>query len=278
MRVDNTMRLDKRTSVYCLADQHSSGDILEAKIFFDSIIVAYYLSQKAELIGKEFSKDLSDLGTDNDFVFLVEFVEKNQWIVSNNSFNIMIERNSRASVLSRAVIPEFSFFNHSCVSMITRSFHSDNQVVIRALRPIEKDEQIFDCYVPNYTVQSLEERLVGLIKYNFVCDCKACTVEFWASKNETGSRATSRNFHCIFMLQRELREIDEKLLKIKPTIDAEFKIKNKLPDFSKIYNALLKIIELSFQCLDENSYEIVKAKKLLTDVIYLSQNRFVSLK
>ncbi|CRL05942.1 CLUMA_CG019001, isoform A [Clunio marinus] len=67
-----------------------------------------------------------------------------------------------------------SLLNHSCAPNIKR-LNVDDKVVVIVSRPIEKGEQLFDSYRPNFNNQAKTIRQEALMKdYGFVCDCEAC--------------------------------------------------------------------------------------------------------
>lgn len=52
-------------------------------------------------------------------------------------------------------------------------------MILRAIRPIKKDEIVYDNYGPIYSMQSFSERQQKLKnRYWFDCQCKACTENF----------------------------------------------------------------------------------------------------
>ncbi|KAK4873924.1 hypothetical protein RN001_013284 [Aquatica leii] len=71
-----------------------------------------------------------------------------------------------------------SLLNHSCCPNVVRHCY-DRTIVLRALRPIVKGEQLFDNYGYHHAVMKKEQRREHLHKqYFFECRCEAC-VENW---------------------------------------------------------------------------------------------------
>lgn len=71
-----------------------------------------------------------------------------------------------------------SFLNHSCIPNTFRSyFREDSSVVfVKAIRDIEKDEEITVCYTnPLFTLQMRQDALQLL--YSFECKCERCQFE-----------------------------------------------------------------------------------------------------
>lgn len=63
--------------------------------------------------------------------------------------------------------------NHSCSPNVQRLF-VDDKMVLLAIRPISKGEQLFDCYLEPFYKLTLEERQALLKIYSFKCICEAC--------------------------------------------------------------------------------------------------------
>lgn len=74
-----------------------------------------------------------------------------------------------------AIFPKISLLNHSCDPNIRNSF--DGQfLTIYAARPIDRGEQVLNCYGPHYKVMDREERQSALAQqYCFECKCEKCT-------------------------------------------------------------------------------------------------------
>ncbi|XP_014221287.1 uncharacterized protein LOC106648721 [Trichogramma pretiosum] len=68
-----------------------------------------------------------------------------------------------------------SLVNHSCHPNIRKCFTKDMQIVIYAIRPIQKYSQLFDCYIGSFQETPKDTRQSKLIStYNFTCMCIAC--------------------------------------------------------------------------------------------------------
>jgi hypothetical protein len=82
--------------------------------------------------------------------------------------------NSFANGIGAGIYAVLSLFNHSCDPHVTRTFRG-NICQVRALRPVHKNEQIYDNYGVLYAVNDLDERREKLLEqYFFECKCAPC--------------------------------------------------------------------------------------------------------
>lgn len=84
----------------------------------------------------------------------------------------LVSTNSR---IFTAIFPNISILNHSCDPNIRNCFEGAN-LSIYAARDIAKNEEIFNCYGPNYKIMSKSERQTALKQqYCFECNCIKCS-------------------------------------------------------------------------------------------------------
>lgn len=80
-----------------------------------------------------------------------------------------------SSRIFTAIFPKISILNHSCDPNIRNSFDGPF-LSIYAAREIAKNEEIFNCYGPNYKLMPLSERQAALKQqYCFDCKCEKCS-------------------------------------------------------------------------------------------------------
>ncbi|BFZ15710.1 hypothetical protein BsWGS_18749 [Bradybaena similaris] len=76
--------------------------------------------------------------------------------------------------IATAIYPTASLMNHSCDPTIISSFIND-VLVVKAVRDVKVEEEIFNCYGPHYCRMSREERQEVLkSQYYFDCLCSPC--------------------------------------------------------------------------------------------------------
>lgn len=80
-----------------------------------------------------------------------------------------------SSRIFTAIFPKISMLNHSCDPNIRNCFDGPF-LRIYATRDIAENEEIFNCYGPNYKLMSKVDRKNALKQqYCFDCNCKRCT-------------------------------------------------------------------------------------------------------
>lgn len=80
-----------------------------------------------------------------------------------------------SSRIFTAIFPKVSMLNHSCDPNICNSFDGPF-LTIYASRDIAANEEIFNCYGPNYKLMSKSERQTALKQqYCFECKCEKCS-------------------------------------------------------------------------------------------------------
>ncbi|KAM8975834.1 protein-lysine N-methyltransferase SMYD4 [Pelodytes ibericus] len=83
----------------------------------------------------------------------------------------------KSSRLATALFPVLSLLNHSCDPNTTVSFRG-KCAVVRASRPIKRDEEVTHCYGPHKFQLNVGERQKLLrAQYFFTCQCEACSEE-----------------------------------------------------------------------------------------------------
>ncbi|XP_034194059.2 protein-lysine N-methyltransferase SMYD4-like [Osmia lignaria lignaria] len=137
----------------------------------------YYLATCTDIFGSSM-KDLSELVENTDAIFVGGLILRHLQLIFINSHIISEEYGLNGRSYGGALMPFLSLINHSCNPNILRVDRTGH-MIIYAIYPIKKDEQIFDNYGPLYAMLSKSMRHMELLKdYCFTCDCVAC-VEDW---------------------------------------------------------------------------------------------------
>jgi len=85
-------------------------------------------------------------------------------VVSNNQFRI-----------ATAIYPSASMMNHSCDPSVINSF-CGSRIIVKAIKPVGKGGEVFNCYGPHFRHHSLADRQETLKgQYHFTCTCPCCT-------------------------------------------------------------------------------------------------------
>ncbi|KAG8042011.1 hypothetical protein G9C98_000002 [Cotesia typhae] len=138
---------------------------------------AYLLSvfaSKTQLLNNT-SDDLRDLVNNELAIFLGGLILRHMNISSLNTFEGMIVKDKIKYKRSKLLGSIASYFNHSCDDNVSCNQYAD-KLVIRAIRNIKKDEQLFITYGPLFQTDTIKERREKLeLQYNFLCNCIPCS-------------------------------------------------------------------------------------------------------
>lgn len=127
---------------------------------------AYYYMKSFKTVEEFFEK-----GGDECLPYLLKHF---LGIVEANAFNSPLKTQTRD--LRRNIIYSFgSFFNHSCIpSLMSRTV--GNELVLTALRNIEKDEQLTISY-EFFLYEKKAKRQERLKRWGFQCNCDRCKID-----------------------------------------------------------------------------------------------------
>ncbi|XP_044004808.1 SET and MYND domain-containing protein 4-like [Aphidius gifuensis] len=267
--IDGKLQPDKFSSIHTLSSNLDVNSQEYMIISATSIFIAYFIAIKIGLITESWNDTLKD---NDDFIFLVEFVEKNICLTKINGFTIELPEFKDSTVsIAKAVLPSFSMFNHSCNSMMTRSTNGE-YMITTSLCPIKKGQQIFFNYGPSYARAKKQKRQEFYKNnYGFDCECECC-VEDWPLQCPEFI-VNEKNFHFIMPIQDKVIDYREKLSKASLSIDNYVRKYNRLMDLSKDTQNVIDFINEYYHMLDKNSGEIFVAQRLLENYNRLSQIR-----
>lgn len=141
----------------------------------DSCFILYYLATRTNFFGNRLEKDLSVLSNNNDAVFVGSLVLRHQQLIPSNGHTFCEERRAEEAVRrGLAIMPFLSLINHSCSPNTLRNC-TPKHVIMYAMYPIKKGEQLFDNYGQHYVITPKAERQAELSKqYYFKCNCTPC--------------------------------------------------------------------------------------------------------
>ncbi|BES90742.1 Set and mynd domain containing [Nesidiocoris tenuis] len=106
---------------------------------------------------------------------------------------------AKMNYVGLALYPSSDYYNHGCHPTLARYFVG-KKLVLRAERPIERGEEVFENYGPSFMNKPAEDRKKILkARYRFVCDCVACSENWPVLKelNPTTSIFRCRNIECV---------------------------------------------------------------------------------
>ncbi|RLU24101.1 hypothetical protein DMN91_004310 [Ooceraea biroi] len=164
-----------------------------------------------------------------------------------------------------AAMPFYSLLNHSCSPNVLR--HSrPKHIVLYAMYPIRKGEQLLDNYGQHYAILSRAERQQKLLKqYYFTCDCTPCQ-ENWPFHHELQSVKT------LVKKEEDRAKIYEALRKFNTYVDLA---KNDdIQDKSYIIEDLVKMVQVLHDHAPMPCEEMSNVIETLKRVYDLNGNRF----
>ncbi|KYM99519.1 SET and MYND domain-containing protein 4 [Cyphomyrmex costatus] len=172
---DGKLHSDKYIGVYSLvtnSEKRSVSDLF--KRTFDTSFIVYFLATRTVIFGAKLPEDLSGLANNNDVIFIGSLILRHQQIIPSNMHSFGEVQGLEYVERGIACMPFFSLINHSCNPNILRHSRSEH-IVMYAMYPIEKDEQLFDNYGKHYAVMPKVTRQRKLYEqYYFVCNCIPC--------------------------------------------------------------------------------------------------------
>lgn len=110
-------------------------------------------------------------GTDEPLSVSSSFFDRLCGAVQCNNFGLF---DPKEDCIGVSVIPEASYFNHSCLPNLCRVMCDGGIAAFYALREIRKGEPLTICYVDVQEVSTAERRRTLLTSYRFFCQCKRC--------------------------------------------------------------------------------------------------------
>ncbi|XP_029680669.1 SET and MYND domain-containing protein 4-like isoform X2 [Formica exsecta] len=263
---DGKLYSDRYISVYSLVtntDKRSVSDLLRRSL--DTCLILYFLATRTVMFGTKLPEDLSILAKNDDVTFIGGLILRHQQIIPSNIHTFSEEQGLECVERGIAAMPFLSLINHSCNPNIFR--HSrPKHVVIYAMYPIRKGEQLFDNYGEHYALKPRATRQQKLLKqYFFTCDCIPCQ-ENWPMYHELQS------FKTLVKRAEDKTKIREALWKFNTYVDLA--TEDNVRDKPYIIEDLLKMIQTLHNCAPMPCEEMSNVIETLKRVYDLNGNRF----
>ncbi|XP_029038440.2 SET and MYND domain-containing protein 4-like isoform X2 [Osmia bicornis bicornis] len=218
----------------------------------------YYLATRTDIFGSSM-KDLSELIENTDAIFVGGLILRHLQLIPPNAHPFTEEYKTTSVARGVALTPFLSLFNHSCnpnILRVSRTAH----IVVYSTYPIKKDEQIFDTYGHLYTEQPKSIRdLVLLTKFNFTCDCVACT-ENWPLFSELKLKQLNLGINPLLTWQNYPKYA---------RMAREGNVFNK-----DMIDDLLQMFQLVYNTLQMPHWAVAEISEIFKRVYSLSGNRF----
>ncbi|XP_076763579.1 protein-lysine N-methyltransferase SMYD4 [Xylocopa sonorina] len=248
------------------SEKRSVQDLFRRSL--DASFILYFLATCTNMFGNPLQKDLSVLMKNVDAIFVGGLILRYQQMIPSNVHSFHEERGLETVERGAAAMPFFSLFNHSCNPNVSRHSRSKHMVMY-AMYPIKKGEQIFDTYGQHYALTPRDERQKRLLKqYYFQCNCLPCR-ENWPLYYNL------KSFKNLVKKKEDKSKIMYALRKFPNYIDIV--TEGNISD-ENIVNDLLNMIEILYDLVPMPCEEMNNVVETLNRVYELSGNRVEILK
>ncbi|XP_043265685.1 SET and MYND domain-containing protein 4-like [Colletes gigas] len=254
----------------CLLAFDTHAKDTEDRLFIRSLnasFILYTLATCTNMFGNPLKKDIAELLKINDVTFVGGLILRNQRLIPCNRHGFTELQLCRMLPFSRgsAMMPFLTLFNHSCDPNVARHSRSGH-MIMSALYPIEKGEQIFDSYSQLYSYIPKAIRQKDLLKkYFFKCNCLPCQ-ENWPLFNDLKSVIN-------FGIKKDVFYDVVKLLKKCNTYKENAK-KGIIFDKSDIVDDAIRMIKLFYYQTPKPCLELTQLIEELKSIVYLTGNKF----
>ncbi len=127
-----------------------------------------YFSGKAD-ISEDDEEEEEEGEPSEEEVFIGRLLLRNLQVLQFNAHEVYESlRGSRRALkpwksqsIALAVYPRCSYFNHSCMASVGRTFVGD-RIVLTCLRPVDQGEELYENYGPTFYMKSVATTLVSL--------------------------------------------------------------------------------------------------------------------
>ncbi|CAL7933351.1 unnamed protein product [Xylocopa violacea] len=229
----------------------------------DASFILYFLATCTNMFGSPLQKDLSMLIKNVDVTFVGGLILRHQQMIPSNVHSFSEERDLGVVERGTAVMPFLSLINHSCSPNVSRHSRSKH-IVMYAIYPIEKGEQIFDNYGQHYAITPRNERQKRLLKqYYFECNCLPCQEDWPLYYN-------LKSFTSLVKKKEDEIKIIHALQKMNKYVDIA--TEGNILD-ENIVDGLLKMIEVLYDLVPMPCEEMNDVVETLRRVYDLSGNR-----
>ncbi|XP_012218399.1 SET and MYND domain-containing protein 4 [Linepithema humile] len=263
---DGKLHSDKYISIYSLVtntEKRPVSDLFRRSL--DTSFMLYILATRTALFGTTLPDDIKILAKNEDVTFFGSLIMRHQQIIPSNAHSLHEEQGIESVRRGMAAMSFFSLFNHSCNPNILRR-SMPKHMVMHALYPIRKGEQLLDSYGEHYAIMPKMARQQKLLKqYHFICDCISCQ-EDWPLYHELES------FKTLVEKNADKAKIKKALRKFNMYVDlaTEGNVQGKF----YIIEDLVKMVQTLYDCAPMPCEEMNNVVETLKRVYGLNGNRF----
>ncbi|XP_043682163.1 SET and MYND domain-containing protein 4-like [Vespula pensylvanica] len=264
---DKKLHNDKYISVHGLTtntEKRSICDLFRRSV--DSCVLLYILATRTTIFGYKFKYNLSALISNKDAILIGGLILRHQQIIPNNVYSFTEEYGLDGRERGIVLMPFYSLFNHSCNPNVVR-YSISKKVVMSAIHPIKKGEQLFDNYGQHYAIIEQSKRKENFLQqYYFLCKCTACRSDLPRYDGLYCFEETIQNNSVKLMIKTALKNLEKYA-----SLAMMDKVKNK--EF--MIQELSKMIQILHDHVSTPSKEINEVVEILKRIYGLIGNKFV---
>ncbi|XP_012267599.2 SET and MYND domain-containing protein 4-like [Athalia rosae] len=263
---DGKLHSDQYSSVYSLVtntEKRSAPDLFGRA--FKAAYITHILSRESNMFGEKLMLDCDALTKNAAATFVGGLILKHQQIIPSNIHSFGELRGLEDYEHGAAAMPFYSLINHSCDSSVTRRARKDH-IILYAMYPIEKGEQIYDNYGVHYALTVKSKRQQKLLEqFYFKCECEPCT-EDWPLYDKI----------CSYQTQPLPQHAKNRLKKIlqKHTKYIDLAYVGKTDQDPNMLNNLLRMIEVLYELVKRPCVELNNVVETVKHYYALQGNRF----
>ncbi|XP_072760205.1 SET and MYND domain-containing protein 4 isoform X2 [Anoplolepis gracilipes] len=263
---DGKLHSDKYISVYSLVtntEKRPVADLFRRSL--DTCFILYFLATRTVIFDAKLPEDLRLLAKNDDVTFFGSLILRHQQIIPSNMHSFGEEQGMEHVERGIAAMPFFSLINHSCDGNVLRHPRSKH-IVMYAMYPIRKGEQIFDNYGQYFALMPRVMRQQKLFKqYFFTCYCVPCQ-ENWPLYTELLS------FKTLVKKAEDKAKIKKALRKFNMYVDLA--TESNVQDKPHIIEDLLNMVKVLHNYAPMPCKEMNNVIETLKRVYNLNGNRF----
>ncbi|XP_020711899.2 SET and MYND domain-containing protein 4-like isoform X2 [Athalia rosae] len=263
---DGKLHSDQYGSIYSLVtntQKRSAQDLLDRA--FKAAYITYILSRESNIFGEKLMLDCDVLAKNAAATFVGGLILKHQQIIPSNVRVFSELRGVEDYENGAAAMPFYSLFNHSCDSSVTRSVQKDH-IILYAMYPIEKGEQIYDNYGVHYALSERSKRQKKLLEqFYFKCNCEPCTND-WPVYNKI------RSYQAQLLTQHVKNRLKQILRNHTRYIDLAYE--RKTDQDPNMLNNLLRMIEEVYELVKRPCVELNNVVETVKHYYALQGKRF----
>ncbi|KAF7417970.1 hypothetical protein HZH68_000623 [Vespula germanica] len=264
---DMKLHGDRYISVYSLVTNTKHRFICDLfKKTVDSSLLLYILATNTLIFGNKLEPKISALLNNEDAILIGGLILRHQQMIPNNVHSFTEEYGLDARERGIVVMPFYSLFNHSCNSNVVR-YSRAKEMVMCALYPIKKGEQLFDNYGKHYAIiQQINRQNNFLRQYFFLCKCTACKSDVPLYNDLYYIKEVVQNNFDRMKIKTALKNLKEYI---------SLAITDKMDDKEHIIQELLQMIQVLHDHIPMPTREINDVVETLKRVYCLTGNKFV---